>query len=84
MTSSSSSLSAIGSGGGRCGGGGGASSSFANAVGTSLYWNANLSTDKQGNASISVIPPKGSWTISAYAMSNSNQVAQATSSFVSN
>ena len=69
MTSSSSSLSPVGSGGGRCGGGGGDLPSFANALGTTLYWQPNLTTDNSGQTTINFTPPAGSWTLNVYVLS---------------
>lgn len=77
MTNSSSSLSPVGSGGGRCGGGGGDLPSFANATGTTLEWLPELSTNSSGQASFTITPPSGSWTINVYAMSGNSQVGEA-------
>jgi hypothetical protein len=75
MTSSSSSLSPIGTGGGgRCGGGGPISSGFANAVGTTLYWQPALATNVSGQATVTFTPPSGSWTVNVYAMSDGSAV----------
>lgn len=82
MTSSSSSLSPIGSGGSRCGGGGGNIPSFADANGTVLYWQPELSTNANGQASFTINPPAGDWTISVYAMSGSTQVGSSQTSFI--
>lgn len=85
MTSSSSSLSPIGSGGGRCGGGGYPLPSFADAVGSTLYWNPSLITNSQGQTTFNITPPtKGSWTITAYAMNGNTQVASRADTFKSN
>jgi hypothetical protein len=81
MTSSSSSLTNIGSGGGKCGGGGFGAPSFANAVGTTLLWQPDLTTDANGNATINFTPPKGSWQVNIYSM-DANSVVGSTSAIV--
>ena len=81
MTSSSSSLTNIGSGGGRCGGGFGSLSNFANALGTTLYWQPDLTTDANGNATVSFSPPKGKWTVNVYTMNANSIVGSASTTF---
>lgn len=78
MTSSASSLSIIGSGGGRCGGGGGDLPSFANALGTTLYWQPDLTTNSSGQTTIIFTPPAGNWTVNVYAISGNGIVGSAT------
>lgn len=74
MTSSSSSLSAIGSGGGRCGTGGYSPPSSANAVGTTALWQPNIRTDNQGVAKVNFAIPSGDWTVNVLAIGANNEV----------
>lgn len=83
MTSSSSSLSPVGSGGGRCGGGAPDLPSFANAVGTTLDWRPEVQASN-GTANVSLTPPKGSWTVTVYAVSDNTMVGSQTTTFTAN
>ncbi|HVX24288.1 MAG TPA: Ig-like domain-containing protein [Candidatus Saccharimonadales bacterium] len=74
MTSSSSSLTTIGGGGGKCGGGGWDTSGFSSALSTTLSWQPKVSTNSSGTAVIKLTPPKGSWTVTVYAMSDNTVV----------
>ena len=85
MTSSSSSLSSIGSGGGgRCGGGGAGPGGFTNPIGTTLFWQPELTTNSSGDASVSFTPPKGTWRVSAYSMDSNTTVGSASTTITAN
>lgn len=74
MTSSSSSLSAIGSGGGRCGTGGYSPPSFANALATTALWKPNVQTNTQGVADVDFAVPAGDWVVNVFTVNTNTEV----------